>query len=124
MDNMSTLYFVVAPEVSRIKIGVTTRSLAKRMAELKAYSPVSVYLLAYVKVAGAKAFDLEKGLHTDLEGKNVHGEWFVYDNEVREKVAITIYESPHYGRFGDVYKRKPKYTKVVKNEWGRRIYSY
>jgi len=119
----STLYFIVAPEVNRVKIGVTQRPLARRLSELTGYSPVSVYVLAYVTLLKNEAFKMEKLTHLILQSKHDHGEWFEYDNEIREYVADLIWGSKIYGRFG-LTKLKRKYEKIVKNRWGRTIYEY
>lgn len=119
----STLYFIVAPEVNRIKIGVTQRPLARRLSEIAGYSPVFVYILAYTTVFKDKAFKMEKQIHEILRRKHTHGEWFNYDNEIREYVADLVWKSENYCRFGPILKFKPKYKKVEKNRWGRSVYT-
>jgi hypothetical protein len=119
-----TLYFIVAPEVNKIKIGTTQRPLAKRLKELKTYSPVPLYLLAYVTVVGTKSLEIEEKTHSDLKNNYSHGEWFWYDNKIREYVANLIWNSEHYGRFGNAGPmfEKRKYIKAFENEWGRKTY--
>ena len=66
------LYFVAAPAVSRIKIGITDQ-FARRYRNLQLSSPVDLSVLLVVKATARQ----EKAVMLRFSSDRVHGEWFV-----------------------------------------------
>lgn len=75
--SMTTVYFIVAPEVEMVKIGKTT-DLEKRMATLKTMSPTKLQL------GVSMDYDdwLESRIHKHFKEHRSHGEWFFADEPI------------------------------------------
>lgn len=67
----SQVYFVLAPEVERIKIG-RTKDVRLRLASLRSHSPMELELLG--RMPGGAT--VEEYLHCTFASKRVRGEWF------------------------------------------------
>lgn len=76
-DRLWAVYFIHAPEVSRIKIGCS-RDVNARIIDLRIGSPCPLVPLGWVP--GGKS--VERMMHVDLEESRTHGEWFDTDPRV------------------------------------------
>lgn len=76
---LATVYFVLAPDAGMVKIGKTS-DLKKRLASLRTMSPVSLDLICVIR------YDeyLERRIHDHFKPQRDHGEWFKYDDALRE----------------------------------------
>lgn len=81
----SFVYFVLAPEVGRVKIGVTNAH-AKRLAALQTSSPVQLEMLGWVEGDPQR----EKTYHKRFAEWRVRGEWFEYAPEVAQGIAALL----------------------------------
>ncbi|BAZ39447.1 hypothetical protein NIES4101_54000 [Calothrix sp. NIES-4101] len=83
------IYLIHAQGTSRYKIGLTTRSVEERFAELN--SSQSAYPLKLV--ASAKfpnVHDAEKNLHDKYRNNRAHGEWFEFSKQELREVVRSI----------------------------------
>lgn len=78
-----TVYFILAPEVNRIKIGYTT-NLEKRLDYLQTHSPCTLKLLHYIEYASIM---VERKLHKRFAELHHHGEWFEFRGSLKTFVA-------------------------------------
>jgi hypothetical protein len=78
------VYFILAPEINRIKIGITRQSVPERLASMQCDSPCDLQILASLEADGNK----EVELHERFKKYNHHGEWF----EVSEPILAFIEE--------------------------------
>lgn len=76
-----TLYFVEAPSVSLIKIGVTD-DLDRRFRDLRMTSPVDLVLSLGIAGTGRQ----EHALHRAFARDRHHGEWFTATRELRDLI--------------------------------------
>ena len=83
----SFVYFIHAPEVGRVKIGVTT-DIEGRMASMQTGSPVRLRLVKLIR--GDR--NLEQRLHHLFDAKRIEGEWF-YDSVLTDYITIPTIES-------------------------------
>lgn len=67
------VYFMYAPAVRTVKIGVTEKPVKRRLASISHASPVGVHLVALIPGAG---YEVESGLHALLHMHRDRGEWF------------------------------------------------
>lgn len=77
------VYFIQAVESGRIKIGYSSNSGKRRLAEMSTGSPEQLEVLG--EVPGDVAFERE--LHRRLRHSRLHGEWFELTPEVLEVLA-------------------------------------
>jgi len=82
-DKESCVYFLLSPELNKIKIG-TTSNIKARFASLKAMLPVKLDFI-YVIYGG---FLEENILHNILYKCRVKGEWFCYTKEIIDYIEI------------------------------------
>lgn len=88
-DTESTVYFVYAREVKRIKIGVT-RDIDKRMSSFRTAIPCTLDLMA--TCGGGR--QREMALHKQFAGARVQGEWFNATPELISFVHSLIDDGP------------------------------
>lgn len=87
------IYFIHAPEVNALKIGLTNDHL-RRLCMLQTGSPCELVLLAVIE--GGKA--QERDLHSRFAAQRTRGEWFSYDGELRAYVeSLPKFEKPSRG---------------------------
>lgn len=79
----SIIYAIDAPEVSRIKFGITN-DIGKRFRGLCGGSPVPLDLIGYVWMPG----EAEAHIFEFLKEDRVHGEWFRRTHRVRSVAAL------------------------------------
>lgn len=89
MKKIGTIYFVLAEEVNRVKIGYADDA-KKRLRELQIGSPVLLKLMAVFK---GKTIEDEAFLHTVFDDYRVHGEWFEFSQEIRNYLNRTLSSS-------------------------------
>lgn len=85
------IYFVLAPDVNRIKIGFTQKNNPLRLRALKGQSPIDIKLL-YV-MEGTRLIESE--LHNNFRAYHHHGEWFDYSDEIKSFLEAWIRISPN-----------------------------
>lgn len=73
------VYFIHAPEVGRVKIGIAVNP-PKRLMELQVGSPVSLRLLGVIK--GGEQEEAE--LHSEFYDLRIQGEWFRAASDLME----------------------------------------
>ncbi len=83
----SSVVYAIQAETGRIKIGITSGPIKKRMMALQSASPVPLRLLFVKPCNNAEA--AEKKIHQTLQSYRSHGEWF----DVSEQQAVTAVES-------------------------------
>lgn len=71
------VYFIWAPAVDLVKVGVTRRGLGKRIAGMSTGSPVDLYAIALIEGAGVAK---EAEIHEQIASGRVRGEWFTRDS--------------------------------------------
>jgi hypothetical protein len=79
----TTIYAISAPELGRIKFGMT-KDIGKRFASLQTASPAELTLLGHVWMP----HDAEAEIFEFLKDDRLHGEWFMATNRVREVAAL------------------------------------
>lgn len=80
----SVVYFVLAPEVQRVKIG-TTDSLCNRLQMLRAFSPCTLTILG--TIPGGRKTELH--WHKKWISARDHNEWFDYTLELEREILET-----------------------------------
>jgi hypothetical protein len=83
------VYFVVAEEVSRVKIG-HTRDIGARMDALETGSPCSLSLLGFIATNGDMAPRIETALQKHLKAWRWNREWFSLTPTLREFLSRFI----------------------------------
>lgn len=76
------VYFVLAPQLRRIKIGVST-SVDKRYKTLRECAPEDFQFLGWIPGGVA----VERALHHRLRESRAHGEWFDLTPETLQELA-------------------------------------
>lgn len=89
VKGQQALYFIYAPEVKRIKIGLAT-DIAARMSGLQSSCPCKLYCLHYIFPATVED---EKKFHEHFKLSRQHGEWFALGN------TLSDYLGPQLQRF-------------------------
>jgi hypothetical protein len=74
------IYFVLAPQVRRVKIG-HAYDIQKRLRDIRSFCPIELKVL---HVFERKNQQTEKALHMLLDDVRLHGEWFEYTQDIRE----------------------------------------
>jgi hypothetical protein len=82
----SSVVYAIQAETGRIKIGITSGPIKKRMMALQSASPVALKLLLVKPCNNAEV--AEKKIHQTLHLYRSHGEWF----DVSESQAVTTVE--------------------------------
>jgi hypothetical protein len=82
-NSIGYVYFVEAPGCGLIKIGHTSRTMAARLMQLKACSPVPLVVLATIVASK----DREREIHLRFRESWSHGEWFVAVEELRGYIS-------------------------------------
>lgn len=83
------IYLIHAKGTSRYKIGLTTRTVEKRLAELNSsQSAYPLQLIASAKFPNVQ--EMEKNLHQKYRHSRVHGEWFEFSSREARAVADDI----------------------------------
>lgn len=77
MVSRGGVYFVWAPAVDLVKIGVTSIHPTRRFSDLQQQSPVQLYPIAIIPGAGVAE---EREIHRQLADGRVRGEWFTRDS--------------------------------------------
>lgn len=79
------VYFILAPEVNRIKIGISS-SLSKRLVTLQTSSPVILKCIGAIEYPSEyEARKWEKNYHERFYSQHFNGEWFnCTDNMIQE----------------------------------------
>lgn len=75
------VYFILAREVNRIKIGMTI-SVQKRLENLKRASPIKLELIGVIEGGRKK----EKELHLRFRGFHIQSEWFEYEKPIQDYI--------------------------------------
>ncbi|NEP14430.1 MAG: GIY-YIG nuclease family protein [Symploca sp. SIO2C1] len=79
------IYLIHAQETDRYKIGLTTRSVEARFAELNSsQSPYPLEIIDWFETDNVT--DDEEYLHEKFADYRVHGEWFVFDKRTLKEV--------------------------------------
>lgn len=92
------IYLIHAEGTSRYKIGLTTRSVEQRLAELN--SSQSPYPLRLIDVIETEDVTETEGyLHQKFSHYRKHGEWFEF-NQRQLKEVMKEYDRLHYGDKG------------------------
>ena len=71
-DDLESVYVIHAPEVGRVKIGLTKHDPATRLRTLQVGSPCVLGLVRVIEGGWRK----EQELHKRYAAHRVHGEWF------------------------------------------------
>lgn len=84
-SNPNSLYFIEAPELNRVKIGIA-RDPKKRFDDLRVASPVKL------QIAGVffGSLYLEQYLHKKFAKFHVRGEWFEFAPDLRDYLAFRM----------------------------------
>lgn len=86
----SAVYFVEAPILALIKIGVTTQ-LNTRLQQLASMSPVPLVFLG----ASVGELEYERKIHKHFDHVRSHGEWFHDTPEIRDAIKCVLAHYPH-----------------------------
>ena len=78
------VYFVLAREVNRVKIGFTTYDPGYRLQTIQANSPVTLKIIAVLQ--GPREW--ESKLHKKFTAWRLHGEWFTFSEEINQYVEF------------------------------------
>lgn len=81
----SYIYFVLAPEVNRIKIGFSVKP-NERYKALKTSSPVKLILLGFINGTQQE----EKMLHEKFSKYRFNLEWFEYSDKIQKYVENNV----------------------------------
>lgn len=78
------VYFLEAVGLNRIKIGLCTGDPEVRTSQLRLLSPVEL------RVVGTIPGDVktEHALHERFQMSRIHGEWFEFDDDIREYIKL------------------------------------
>lgn len=80
------LYFVVAEEVKKVKIGITT-DIKHRIREMQVGCPIDLSVYAFVDLFGkSNAFKAEKKAHDVFRHHHHRGEWFHFTEECKSLI--------------------------------------
>lgn len=82
----ASIYFILAEEVGRVKIGITT-NIRARMYDLQNSSPVELKLIALFE---NKTFEDERFLHAVFSDYRIRGEWFRYSDEIKDFLGNSV----------------------------------
>lgn len=82
------VYFVEAPN-GLVKIGRAS-SVPKRLRELRAMSPVQLYLLHAIPCPDGAALKMERHLHEHFAEKRHHGEWFKLSKRDKKDIVTLL----------------------------------
>ena len=93
--NESYLYFILAPELHRIKIGTSDR-LATRLTNLRSSSPEWLELFGFVRIPRDGAQRAEKLFHQRLQDFRLHGEWFKFTSWVEEYISDAVTDPENF----------------------------
>ncbi len=80
------IYFILAGELNRVKIGYSDKDVRGRLEKLQTSSPARLELLGTSPGSATE----EDQIHKKFESKHIGGEWYSYDEELREFVKNTI----------------------------------
>lgn len=86
----SAVYFVEAPLLGLIKVGVTIQ-LNTRLQQLASMSPVPLVFLG----ACVGELDYERKIHKHFDHIRSHGEWFHDAPELRQAIDTVLWHYPH-----------------------------
>jgi len=90
----SHVYFIYASEVDRIKIGYTNGvSVERRLADLSCASPCSLEL--YCLFSNVRQ-GLESAIHKRFKKYRIRGEWFDFDDSIKEFLLPEFWEKSVY----------------------------
>lgn len=76
------LYFVVAPELNRVKIGIAADP-HQRLMDLQVSCPTRLYIEFVCPYVGRET---EKKLHKAFKDLNISGEWFEYHEDIKKHI--------------------------------------
>lgn len=82
----TSIYFIIAPDVNKIKIGVTSRSAIDRLNDLIPCSPITLRVLKTMK----GNYVVEKSLHDRFKEYHSHNEWFYYKGKLKSFINSLI----------------------------------
>lgn len=85
---MVTTYFIQCHDMPFVKIGRATKSLQKRLATLQIGCPMPLNIIA------ASRHYSEKELHRQFAPYHHNGEWFRYEGELRDFIALIQSQEP------------------------------
>jgi hypothetical protein len=74
------VYFIYAPEVDRVKIGITGGDIAKRFSTLQGQSPTELEMLGVMEATQFTEIEL----HERFRYCHSHREWFHMDRELKK----------------------------------------
>lgn len=80
-----SVYFALAPEYNRMKIGWTTGSVKKRVADVSQGSFTRIVVFGAIT---DKGYDYEQYLHRVFKEHHVRNEWFIASEIVRDVVLL------------------------------------
>lgn len=80
LKTVGNIYFILAPEVNRVKIGFA-QNLQGRLAALQTGSPVNMEIIASI---ANKTIADERFLHIMFDDYRFKGEWFEFSEEIKE----------------------------------------
>lgn len=93
-----TIYFVEAPAVGAIKIGITA-NFKRRLEALEAGSPTALVVLHTLRGTARQ----EGALHTKFLALRTHGEWFRAHDEIRDLIEMLRTSSEK--EIGELFRR-------------------
>jgi len=80
------VYLICASGTNRYKIGLTSRNVEERLAELNSsQSPYPLELIDYISVSDVHS--AEKYYHQKYQSDRVYGEWFEFDSQKLRSVV-------------------------------------
>ena len=82
-----TVYFILAEETARIKIGHTAGKVTDRLKSLQTASPCELRIVFEIPDAPS---GVERGLHRRFEHLRIHREWFSYAQEIKDFLHSNI----------------------------------
>ena len=82
MEQLNTgwLYLLQSGDSNMFKIGLTVRSVEKRIAQLSTGSPVDITLIKAWKVPTKKLKVTEAAVHKEFNYRRIKLEWFNFDD--------------------------------------------
>jgi hypothetical protein len=90
---MAKVYFIEAPEVRRVKIGVASNVLERKVI-IQTGSPCLVELLGFVDCqTSQQAYFVEAKLHELFRPYHYHSEWFNLTSSLREHIVKFVMEA-------------------------------
>src|SRR5260370_18634783 len=87
--HLTYVYFISAPEVGRIKVGITD-DIEARLSALATGSPVRLELLGFLSAHSNTARKIEKAVHKRLSAFHWNREWFTLTPEVHHILPSII----------------------------------